>query len=543
MYFELAVAAIILGTYAYHRWIEDHPSPRPSSVGTPRVDEGAPVPLIYGNCRVRAPILAWTGIQRSIPQHGRFAYFIDMLYVVGIPFYGGGATLLGVYAGDVFLTLEPASSYPFIGANSDDGLPGLPRWFRLGIAADRKNYWVNNTPAQVFGDDPIVVPGEPFGENHIVLNGGFVEFHTGTPTQQISDQFSGLGAGIDDLDIDSLTDTQGVLEARPMNSMYVYLNDDHDEKTTFPPQGQNILPSDQPSYRNQALCCLYKWCNGDRTQLNGYGFAIRSLSTGTTAYLGQSLADDADPAAVILDLLTSSWGKLALPLSKIDLPSFQAASLTLYNEGHGYSRAIEEVTDASVVLGDVMRQIDGVYYEEPTTGKIVIKLVRNDYNPLTLIDVNPGNCEAADGSWISVQGQAETLNQVRVTFTDRENDYADGLAIGQDYANIVEQGGKLRSVDLRFPGCCTRSTAEKIASRELAAVCRPIVKASVIGNRTFYLTRPGDAVTFTWPRLNIVGMVMRVARVNLGTLHDGAIRLDLIRDIFDVSNGAFPVAA
>jgi hypothetical protein len=38
-------------------------------------------------------------------------------------------------------------------------------------------------------------------------------------------------------------------------------------------------------------------------------------------------------------------------------------------------------------------------------------------------------------------------------------------------------------------------------------------------------------------------MVMRIASINFGTLHDGAIRIDLIRDIFDVSNGAFPVAA
>jgi hypothetical protein len=47
--------------------------------------------------------------------------------------------------------------------------------------------------------------------------------------------------------------------------------------------------------------------------------------------------------------------------------------------------------------------------------------------------------------------------------------------------------------------------------------------------------------TLTWPEFGITNMVMRVARVDLGQLHQGQITLDLIRDIFDVSLGAFPV--
>jgi hypothetical protein len=69
-----------------------------------------------------------------------------------------------------------------------------------------------------------------------------------------------------------------------------------------------------------------------------------------------------------------------------------------------------------------------------------------------------------------------------------------------------------------------------------------MVKATAMVNRSFYLTRPGDVLSFTWPQLGISKMAMRVARVDLGQLHAGEITLDLIRDIFDVSVGAFPVA-
>jgi len=48
-------------TFVYHRFLEPQPPPPPPShtVAIPRVDGGAPYPLLFGTCRVRQPILAW----------------------------------------------------------------------------------------------------------------------------------------------------------------------------------------------------------------------------------------------------------------------------------------------------------------------------------------------------------------------------------------------------------------------------------------------------------------------------------------------------
>jgi Putative phage tail protein len=184
-----------------------------------------------------------------------------------------------------------------------------------------------------------------------------------------------------------------------------------------------------------------------------------------------------------------------------------------------------------------------MFYEEPTTGQLVLKLVRNDYgDPALLPNINPDNARPADGDWYQVQGWSETLNQVRLTFTDRQNNYADGLAVAQNAANATSQDSRgLRSTDIRFVGCCTRELAEKLAARELAALSHPLVTATVIVNRSFHTARPGSVYTLTWPEPPIRNMVMRVVRVDLGQLHKGEITLDLIRDIFDVQLGAFPV--
>lgn len=469
MYLELAYGALILGSYVYHRWIEDHPKPPPfQGLAVPRTDEGAPIPIIYGRCRVRAPVLAWTGNTTftAVDPH----YETDLCFVLGIPFYGtdvvnrGSVLLRNVWAGD----------------------------FRL---------------------DPVVDTTPP---NRVAWSVAF------------NNKLGGIGNG---------GGIYGRGEYLPGFDNRV----DGGSQTLVRMVLSGVDSTKVPSYHNLALCLMYRWSIGESPTITGYSFEVEALSSGTPSDFGQiSSGADAEPAGVLYDLITSPWGKLGLPESKVDRPSFQAAATTLTAENHGYSRAIEENTDGADIINDILRQIDGVMYEEPTTGKLVLKLIRNDYNVATLDTISPDNAKPSDGSWISVSGWDETANQIRVTFTDRDRDYVDGVATAQNGANFYSQG-KLRTTELRFPGCCTKDLAQRVAGRELAVVSKPIVKASVVCNRSFYSKRPGDVVKLTWPQLGISGMIMRVARVDLGTLYKGEIVLDLIRDVFDVSDGAFPV--
>ena len=543
MIFEIVVGGILLGTFIYHRWIEDHPGLAIDSVRVPRVDEGAPVPLVYGRCRVRAPIIAWAGGQRRLPV-GRDdteiphtgdapAYFLDMLYVVGIPFYNGVGELLNIYAGDTFVTVSPASSYtglqfPLDTPGNDGGVLTLPIFG--GASVGRHSYWAINPLGLEFRlpDQFIADLWEP------ACYFGFVEFLDGNPDQVISD-------GVDDVysarPDGSLTDIQGVLEVKPMNGIYNYWKDDISGFVAPDPLDPDILASHIPAYRGFMMACLYRWCNGASTSQPTYGFEVRVQS----AMFSPILGDDADPAAVIYDLLTSPWSKLGLSVDRVDVDSFQAASTTLRAEANGYSRVFDEVATATDMIGEVLRHIDGILYEEPTTGKLVLKLVRNDYTVGGLVNLNPDNARPAGAGWYQVQGWAETINQVRLKFRDRANAYSEAIVVAQNAANVVGQDGRLRSIDLDFPGCCDRALAQILASRELAVVSRPMVRASVGNvNRSFATTRPGDVLSFTWPELGVNAMVMRVARVDLGTKSSGAITLDLIRDVFDVTLGAYP---
>lgn len=483
MWLEIAEGALLLGAFVYHRWIEDHPT---TSLGlqkitTPTVTLGAPVPLIYGRCLVRSPILLWSGNQVT-PGGGVGDYSIDLVFCVGLPFYNGTASFNGLYAGDV-----PMNA----GTTAVPGdPPGLNRQLLLANLS---------TPTGIIG----CISGNGAGE------------YWGGASSQIC-WGPGLAAGQDTF-LNQVSGTLG--DTRPgLRRMVICLLGGRGGAGAPPPPGP--------------------WIIGQSPSVSSYSFEV----TSNRALFGNLHSNEADPAAVIADILTGRHGKLGLDSSVIDTASFQASSNTLFSEVHGYSRAVDQATDASEIITDILKQTDGVMYQEPTTGKIVYKLVRPPADVSALADINPDNAEAAGDGWYSVQGWAELPNAVEVTFTDRSNRYQSGTVTAQNPAGIAAAGNRIRKLSRSYPGCCTAALAGKLAARELAANARPAVKATLTVGRSFYLKRPGDAVTLTWPELGINKIVMRVARVNLGRPGNGKITLDLIRDVSGVTVGAFPVA-
>ena len=432
------------------------------------------IPLVYGQCRVRSPVMVWSGNYvkpgDSGPGGTAIVFSLDALLAVGVPFFNGRAELItgGWWYGDI---RYGAIAAPRIGSDAFDFVA--------------------------------TISGSPFASSFVG------EFYPGSIFQSVRESVS-------------KTKTRMVLAG--INS------------TLIPGYASTILVACVGNTGGTDSGLV----TGTTATIGSLSFEIRASSINSSSDMGVtgwSAVEDADPAAVVYDLITAPWGRAALPPSKIDTTSFIAASTTLLAEGHGYSRSIEQTDDALSLINDVLRQIDGVVYEEPTTGQLELHLIRADYSVPGLVDINPNNAVLTE---YTVQGQSETFNQVRLIYTNRSGQYNDAVMVAQNQANVVNQGGKLRSTDIRFVGCCTAGLANTLAARELAAVSLPQAKIAVDVNRSFYQARPGGLFTFTWPELNISGMVVRVVSVNLGQPNSGSISMVLMRDIYAQTLGAFP---
>ncbi len=129
-------------------------------------------------------------------------------------------------------------------------------------------------------------------------------------------------------------------------------------------------------------------------------------------------------------------------------------------------------------------------------------------------------------------GSTDVPNKITITFTNRSDGSQSGQAYAINQANALGQDGEVREITIDMPGVCTQVVANQIASRELQARSRPIMKCRAVVNKTMLRVNPGDAIMVTWPEYGISRMVFRVGAVNRGVRDDGKISLELLQDYF-----------
>jgi len=297
---------------------------------------------------------------------------------------------------------------------------------------------------------------------------------------------------------------------------------------------ESAIGADVPGYAGIAHIVFHRPYIGTSPSLRPLSFELERYPDELGLDPGDLLiGDDLNPMEVLYAALTESWGGVGADPSSIDTTSWIAAGATLATEGNGMSFVVSAANDAKSIVEEVLRQIDGILYQDPETGKIVVKLIREDYVIEDLPVFNESNVHAVRD--FSRTSWAETVNQVRATFTYRDKKYEKASAFAQDMANINMQG-RIRSATMSFPGCTEGSTAVKLATRELSQLSVPLFKAALEMNREGSQLRPGDPFVFSWDDYGLSNIVMRCQRFNLGELLNGKIVVDVLQDKFAASN-------
>lgn len=492
MWMELAAAAYLAADWIYRKNNPDvhDGKDRPwDFVEVPRVDAGTPHPLIYGRCRVDAPVLADLRLVNVVGGDDPVV-LVDMLFNVGIGMNDGNGTtrLHGMWSGDKRL---PSSGSAIIGDLTGDG----------DTDDEGEQDW-NQT-----GD------GGP--EQTIVIDGyGRVETLNGNPNQVLAN--------------DGDTEAGGAQPAPTWAGRRLLQTHSSAARTH----------AEIPGYRRYLSAFLFEigdgsgWSIGNEGSIPPYSFEASSYVT-DDGYPGVGIygriGQDSNPANVIWDLLKAAFGKIGLDASLyLDTDSFTAAATTLYQESHGYSLAIEQSANLGQHLVAILEQIGGVMYEEPSTGKIHLDLVRADFDPNTIPHITRENATDLNitiGTWRDIP------NAIRLVYRNRDDDYKEASEVAMNQANAVGQDGERRWLVVQMPGITYASLAKSLVARLLAERSRPLMKCSIKLDRSFIRLRPGMVVKMTWSRPDVAGLVFRVMNVNLGTLSNGYVQVDLIQDV------------
>lgn len=494
---------ILTGEYIYHRLTEKDDKVNPTrEVQIARTDEGAAVPYIYGLCRVDTPVLAWTS---GIPQGKPFSdsvgggptiitgyqYQLDMFFLIGISMAFGNSTNLlhQVIVGDNALLLRAVGLSTITLLTELTGEGGYERDVRRAVL------W---NDASIVGRPPMM---------------GEIEFLNGGREQLLVDATTpfALLTRTGEMMVDSgitaseISGFRGYLSASFSGVTEVSLN--------------QFFVGTSPGPPNISF------------EVSSYPLSFNALSTSAP-----TIGSEANPADVIIDLLRNKFAKLGLPASAVNRPSFMQCADTLKLEAHGYSRAISSTDDAGKIIGEILEQIDGLLYVDPAANEIVMKLIRDDYDPGDVLALDESNCTMvsyAAGSWDNI------VNKVRVVYSDRQLQYKENSETAHNQAGAVGQDGVVREYTVRYPGCCTAALARVLAGRELSARSRPIAKCSVEVNPGFVRAVQGQVIAVSWAEYGVSNLLFRIANIDRGALKNSRIRLDLIQETFHTYRGVF----
>lgn len=300
---------------------------------------------------------------------------------------------------------------------------------------------------------------------------------------------------------------------------------------------EGVLGVDLPAYRGICYAVLRRLYIGTSPYLKAIAFDVRRCPN-TLGLTGgrENLNGDANPAAMLYEILTNTrWG-VGLASGQVDTASFVAAGNLLAAESFGLSMLVDRSSGARDLIGEILRHVDGVIYTDPATGLVQLTLARANYgpaDPLRLDVDNLASCKLSRPSW------EDTKNVVKVRYIDRSSNYLERIAQAQDLANVEVRGGDLSEEDFDFRGISNGTLAQIVAARTLRLVSYPLAVLELEVNRAAWQVRPGHLVRVTWAPLGIVDMACRVTRISSGTLQDGTIRVDAVEDVFGVESTGY----
>ena len=242
------------------------------------------------------------------------------------------------------------------------------------------------------------------------------------------------------------------------------------------------------------------------------------------------IGDNANPSHMIYECLSNSdWG-MGAPSVAFNVASFEAAATTLFNENFGLSMMWTRQTEIENFVNEILDHIQAMVFVNPADGLLTIKLLRDDYDPETVREVNPDNAKLGN---YERKMWGETTNEIVVTWTNPENEQEETLTL-QDLSNVAIQGSPAQG-SRNYYGVRNKELAERLAARDLRQTAYPLAIAEAKLDRRWWGILPGDVVRLEWPERNITGLYMRVRGADYGKIGSGEITVNLKEDIISLN--------
>jgi len=239
---------------------------------------------------------------------------------------------------------------------------------------------------------------------------------------------------------------------------------------------------------------------------------------------------DLNPAHIIRECLTNQQWGLKYSTGGINSVSFEAAADTLYDEDFGLSFYWAGGENIGDFLIHVLKHVDGVIYQEPTTGDWTFTLIRDDYVLGDLDTYDESDIVSVEEFVRPVVG--EVPDKITIRYTDNDAlDIKASLTI-HDIALIETQDARIIGAEEEYYGITKKELANKIASRELRVFSSMLSTIKIKAKRTMSGLRPGSVCLLSLEHYGLEAVAYRVVSMDFGSLVEGTLYIEMIEDVF-----------
>lgn len=248
---------------------------------------------------------------------------------------------------------------------------------------------------------------------------------------------------------------------------------------------------------------------------------------------------DMNPAHIIRECLTDpDWG-MGYNEADMDDDAFAAAADTLYSELMGISLLWDTQTDIGDFITQILTHIDAVCYVDRTTGLFVLKLIRDDYDVDTILELTENDVDHIEDFKRTQFG--ELITSYTVQYWDSATNTQGSVTI-QDIALEQMQQAAINTT-VQYVGFTNSTTATIAAQRDLRSLSSQIASCTVYTDRVAKGLQIGSVFKLTWPDYELDSDVMRVTGMGYGDGKTNRIRITCIEDKFSLDTAPFIIKA
>lgn len=265
-----------------------------------------------------------------------------------------------------------------------------------------------------------------------------------------------------------------------------------------------------PAYRGQCYAVFKDWFLG-QNKTNCPNVELKLQRTPTIGWIAaaQNIEDDANPVAVLAELIQSPRYGLGIAATRLDTASLNSAAARLADENIGISVYLNNASRTSQVLGKVMDHVDG-WLMQQENGLLGMGLIRTPLGTPIALD----ETSVIEPPSLNSHLWWETNSEVTVKYVNRGRAFEADSVSYRDRASFAIVG-MTKGVQV------TRDwfTRQDIAWRAAAALCRnaslPYLEGSlkVTAAAAAEIT-VGSVIRLNYASSNLVDVDMRVTSVH-----------------------------